>query len=180
MTKLKALPEHHADTILGWITDTDDSAAIELAEARQRLLRNFDIELRHDSQLSRWRDWYLRRKQLQAQNTFVEFVSEAVAEGMPALNHEQLRDFQLRGLALLAENADAEVRLAFAKELRQGMEAQTKRLQAETQRDRFEFDAAKAALAALPALRAINANKALDDRSRVDEARKALFGVTPK
>lgn len=47
-------------------------------------------------------------------------------------------------------------------------------------RDRFEFDAAKAALAQLPALRKIAGDKKLDQRAKLDAVRKRLFGQIPK
>ncbi len=47
-------------------------------------------------------------------------------------------------------------------------------------RDRFEFDAAKAALAQLPALRAIAGDHGMDDDAKLSAARKALFGQTPE
>lgn len=47
-------------------------------------------------------------------------------------------------------------------------------------RDRFQFDAAAAALKHLPALRKIQSDKTLDSRGRVNAARQLLFGVTPE
>jgi hypothetical protein len=44
-------------------------------------------------------------------------------------------------------------------------------------RDRFEFDAAKAALAKLPELRAIAGNKALDQTAKIQAVRERLFGA---
>jgi len=46
-------------------------------------------------------------------------------------------------------------------------------------RERFEFDAAKAALAALPDLRAIAADKSLNENDRIDSIRRRLFGQIP-
>lgn len=43
-------------------------------------------------------------------------------------------------------------------------------------RDRFEFDAAKAALAKLPELRAIAGNKSLDQTAKIQAVRQRLFG----
>lgn len=46
------------------------------------------------------------------------------------------------------------------------------------ERDKFEFDAAKAAMAKLPTLRSIVASK-LSESEKVDQVRRALFGVLP-
>ncbi|MCX6994150.1 MAG: hypothetical protein NT011_13550 [Kiritimatiellaeota bacterium] len=46
-------------------------------------------------------------------------------------------------------------------------------------KQRFEFDAAKAALAALPDLRAIAADKGLNENDRIDAIRRRLFGQIP-
>jgi hypothetical protein len=45
--------------------------------------------------------------------------------------------------------------------------------------DRFQFDAAKAALAQLPALRQIAGDKSLNSDARLQAARKKLFGEAP-
>lgn len=55
-----------------------------------------------------------------------------------------------------------------------------KSIQIQLERDRFEFNAAKAALAKLQALRAIATDRALDDDSKLKAARLALFGSTPE
>lgn len=47
------------------------------------------------------------------------------------------------------------------------------------ERERFQFDAAKAAMAALPKLKSIVASK-LSEGEKVDQVRTALFGVLPK
>lgn len=46
-------------------------------------------------------------------------------------------------------------------------------------RERFEFDAARAALAALPDLRSIAGNRSLDDGAKLNAIRKRLFGAAP-
>jgi hypothetical protein len=56
----------------------------------------------------------------------------------------------------------------------------TKRVELQLKRDKFEFDAAKAALKHLDALRAIKANKSIDQGERLKQARLQLFGVTPE
>ena len=45
--------------------------------------------------------------------------------------------------------------------------------------DKFQFDATKQALAMLPQLRKVAADKSLDDRGRIDAARRILFGELP-
>jgi hypothetical protein len=44
-------------------------------------------------------------------------------------------------------------------------------------KDKFEFNAAKAALREVEKLKEIARNQSLDDRAKVDEARRALFGA---
>ena len=47
-------------------------------------------------------------------------------------------------------------------------------------REKFEFDAAKRALAELPALKQIAADQSLDDGAKLLAVRQRLFGVTPE
>ncbi len=56
-------------------------------------------------------------------------------------------------------------------------------LKAETlklDREKFEFDAAKSALEALPALQQIARTPGLDEREKIDRVRRQLFGVLPE
>jgi hypothetical protein len=55
-----------------------------------------------------------------------------------------------------------------------------KEQQLKLDRERFEFSAAKAALAQLPALRHIAGDKSLDNDSKLLAVRQALFGETPQ
>jgi len=47
-------------------------------------------------------------------------------------------------------------------------------------RDRFEFDAAKAALEQLPALKKISSDRGLDRNQKLDAIRRRLFGEVPE
>jgi len=47
-------------------------------------------------------------------------------------------------------------------------------------RDKFTFDATRAALAKLPQLKAISTNKELSDDQKLEQARLALFGSAPQ
>lgn len=48
------------------------------------------------------------------------------------------------------------------------------------EREKFEFDAAKACLKALPALKAIASDKALDENAKLTAVREKLFGEVPE
>ncbi len=48
------------------------------------------------------------------------------------------------------------------------------------EKDKFEFDAAKACLKALPALKAIATDKGLDENERLNAVREKLFGDLPE
>lgn len=130
------------EMILGWLRGDYMADPIvpaqSLAEARANLLLNFQIELGHDSQLSRWRSWFLKRKELQTQNAFAEFMQTAA---LPDWSAEKIRNWQLRVLNTVAdESRNPSLMLALARELRAGetlalakskwVEAQQKKLDA--------------------------------------------------
>jgi hypothetical protein len=60
----------------------------------------------------------------------------------------------------------------------QGLKLKAKEL--EFDREKFQFDATKAALAKLPELKAIISNSSLSEDEKLTQARLALFGSTPQ
>jgi hypothetical protein len=81
-------------------------------------------------------------------------------------------------LSISPQSAPGEVKALFGLLLK----ARDQELNAEElklARERFEFDAARAALAALPDLRAIAGDKSLDETGRINAIRRRLFGKIP-
>ena len=102
-------------------------------------------------------------------------------ETLPAYE-EQKRHLVSQKLFTLATDADCDPKLLVlirALEL-DADKVRNKEEDLKLRRDRFEFDAAKAALKHLDALRAIKSNKSLDQGERLKQARLQLFGVTPE
>jgi hypothetical protein len=56
------------------------------------------------------------------------------------------------------------------------MREQTRKQQAATDREKFEFDATRACLKQLPRLKAIAADSTLSEPDKIDRVRQLLFG----
>lgn len=132
LTKLKQLPEELQEQILAALegdpTTNPPTRPKSLAEVRANLLLPpFEVDLSSDSQLSRWRSWYLRQRSLEQANKIAEDIALAFAEGEIAATPEQVREFQLRMLTAAADNLQSPgLMLAIAKEIRAGESAKTK------------------------------------------------------
>jgi hypothetical protein len=120
-----------------------------------------------------WR-WLSEQQEIRAANASVANLREIFEEVMPGAGREETHRFLLRFLAAQGFGTRDHKLIQFV------AVEERKAVQLAQEREKFQFDAAQAALACLPALRKIQADKTLDDKSRVTEARKALFGVTPE
>lgn len=168
LQRLRELPEAVQEEL--FLRAQEVSAKTLIAEIRAR----HSIEGLSEQRLSdfwRWLDGRRKLRQMQedAEQFRAAFALEGVAASPEDIHIRTVDYLRMKGL-----REDDEKTLKFAVgEARRAIEL-------ERERERFQFDAAKAALACLPALRRIQADKALDDKSRVTAARKVLFGVTPE
>jgi hypothetical protein len=186
-----------SDSILDGLTPEQQDAVYAQGNAAKNSLKatiswlraEFDVEI-SDTRLSAW---LARRRQEEAFQARLEELAAAdehartvaqdfgdvahLTEANIALLSQDLLDAQLAqspaAIKAAAMNLATLVE-AFAKNKKADADVEA----AQTQRDKFQFDAAKAALAHAAELQEINASK-LDDTEKRERAIKVLFGDRP-
>jgi hypothetical protein len=166
LQRLKDLPDEEQEFLIEQRQELEVKQVIAQIEARHKI---FGLSQ------SRWSDfvaWYREREALRAANASVSNMRAiySTTELTPEAVHQHCVDL-LRTAGIT--DKDFKTLRFVTTEVRKVMELSHSR-------EKFEFSAAEVALKCLPALRRIQADKSLDDKSRVTEARKALFGVTPE
>ena len=150
-------------------------SATTQAEIRSLVFTKLKIKLTADKQLNAFRAW------LDDQDTR-DLEAERMAEDERRLTEtfgDTLSKDQVREKVLAASYArtlatgDFKLGLATVREDRGLMEANTAR-------EKFEFDATRAALKKLDSLKAIKTNSKLSEDEKLEQARLELFGVAPK
>lgn len=162
--------------------------AMTLAQAREQLM--LDGCNVSTAQLSRW---WQRRQSVSARTALLAQIASGAAQikemdrqfgRNPAPEVAALiKTFQVLILKLATEgNLNPEM-LELANSLMKPVlefgKLETKRQELALAQDKFYFDAAKLALAAVQKLKTISASK-LSDVEKIDAARKALFGELPE
>lgn len=179
---LKNLPEERQGEIF-------ERCRTETLAAVRKWLAQDGIKVSQQT-LSEFYSWYALRASLKEAESDTENLLELIRKDAPELPEERLASignalFNLRAikqqdpklfLAFQTARHRAEMdRLKFEQRDRQ-LKQQAESLQLE--REKFEFDAAKACLAALPELKVIGSSKA-DDTTKIEAIRKRLFGQLP-
>lgn len=176
---LKNLPPDQYEALVDWLL-----AGAPYRVIRQRLRDEFDVEIRSDSALSEF--WssecsaalVARRKRACDLADDVASAAEATPGRFDSATIDALKQKAFE-LAIAPQSDPRDVKNLFTLVLKarsQDLDEQ----QIALARDRFEFDAAKAALAALEDLRQIAGDRSLDESARVDAVRRRLFGVIPE
>lgn len=123
--------------------------------------------------LSNIRDRLELEEDFQANGQTVESMLEAERAANPNITQEELDRQGLKLFTLLSiRKRDTK---SFVSLQRSQKDRETLRLE----REKFEFDAAAAALAKLPELLALTRDTSLSDDDRLEQARLKLFGSTP-
>jgi len=175
LTRLKALwRDTLSEDAKSYWQELFISPDVKQSQIRQQILTRLKINLRFDKQLNQFRDWELdqRDRDLQAERMLENerrLKTEHPDWSLDQVRAEVLRQSYLETLAtgnfklgLAARKSDiAEQALKF-------------------DRDKFEFDAAKAALKCAATLKLISNNKNLSEADKVNAARTKLFGELPK
>jgi len=161
------LAESQKDFWRSRFASADKQSAVR-AEIQTRL----KIHLRYDKQLTQFRKW---DEQLQDNAEEAEWA-EREEQQLKALGltGEPLREAllnKIKGRAFI--RGDHKLGL-------QAIDRDLKSQQVTLDKNKFEFDATRAALAKLPELKAISANKELSEDQKLEQARLALFGSAPK
>jgi hypothetical protein len=144
------------------------------AQMRERILERFGIRLKRDEQLSKFWPWQWRQAQWDQLGDIVSQDEEMLADKFPHISRDRLRDATIKRMYALADlQKDPKLGLKV-------MAADLKDKVTTLDRDRFEFDAARACLARLPELKAISTQKGLSENDKVQQIRLKLFGVVPE
>lgn len=142
------------------------------ADIRRELAAKLQVKLNSDSQLNKFRDWVKDQDARDAE-------AERMSEDEQRLTEEFGKDWSLDRIR------EEVLRRSYARAIATGdfasgrktivQDLNVKKLALD--RDKFEFDAAKAALKYAGELKAIKSNKNLSEAEKVDQARLKLFGV---
>lgn len=163
--KLKTLPEERQDAIAEYALDHSLTDTV-------KWLREDGLQT-SSAALSEFLSWYRLREQLTHNESTVKEMLEELKASSPDISQEQLDQAgQLFFSALAIEQQDSLTwKRVKDSQLRTGL--------LKLNRDKFEFDAAKACLAMLPELKAIAVNKSLSETQKVENIRLKLFGKVP-
>lgn len=167
MTRLKLLPAEDRARIYAWSLGNLD-------ECREKIRKEFGINIRHNGKISTWRAWQIRQMDFDDQNSYIEQIRDFLKKYRPNMGPEQMRQAEFIALSRRAERlGDHRLWLATLQEMGRDEDRALARA-------KFQFDAAREALAKLPELRAIAADKSLDEDAKLKAVREKLFGEVPE
>lgn len=144
------------------------------ADIRTELATKLKIHLRRNDQLTAFGHWLAEQdaRDEEAQR-MQDDERRLLAQFGDTLTKDQIREKVLSAsYARTLAEGNFKLGLATAK-------VDLKEKELTLDRDKFQFDATKAALAKLPELKAIAANKNLSEDEKLEQARLALFGSAP-
>jgi hypothetical protein len=177
---LDALPENQRAQLEAWLFEE----SLSYKDAAARLLADFNVRSAPSS-LSAWYQHTAQRRMLDriaASSAKANQVMDKL-KANPADTYAALMG--VIGQAAFEQSLDnptlnVETLTHLANLALSGRSLELKEKDLSLKRDRFEFDAAKACLAKLPALRAIAGNSSLDQKAKITQIRLALFGAAPE
>lgn len=146
------------------------NSARRQADLRAEIFRKFDIKLSQDRQLSLFRVWLEDQDQRDAQAEWMNENEARLTAKHPEWTLDQIREAVIRA-SYSATLATGDFQLGL-KTIVQDLNVKKVTLD----RDKFEFDAAKAALDAIDTLRKIKSNSGLTEEEKIQQARLELFG----
>lgn len=165
-SKLKTLPEERQAALAEFLRDHG------LEEARA-WLRKDGIQT-SAAAISEFLNWYQLKLALEKNESAAMQMIEDLKAANPGIADEALFMAGQRFFSLTA--VAQQDSLAW----KRAQDAMAKRETVVVMRARFEFDAAKACLAALPDLKSIEADNGLDERAKIERVRVRLFGEAAK
>ncbi len=178
LTKLKQLDAAKHEVIWSWRAEVP---VLTNAQIRNKLATQYHVRLSLDKQLSQFWSWYGAQLDAEATNDELANFEEAMQLKHPDWTPEQIREqaisyFMVRSVA----RKDPE-QFATIVKLEQGerkSKLDERRLDLDV--NKFQFDAAKAALDKLPELNAIKRDGSLSEDAKLEQARLKLFGELPE
>lgn len=175
-SRLKTLPEERQRGIVELLRKKS------LAEVRKEL-RADGIETSCTS-LSEFFSWWQLKEQFRELEGDTETMLGLLKKQRPELSEDELARygnsvFQLKAIKL--QDVESYTRLMSARHraVMDWKKLDLRKEELRLQREKFEFDAAKAALARLPELRVISQNRSLDQNAKIEQVRLKLFGQVP-
>jgi hypothetical protein len=163
--KLKTLPEDRQAAIAEY-------ALNHSLEETVKWLRSDGLPT-SSAALSLFLSWFRLRSQLTRNESTVDTLLEKLQVARPDWTPQQIQQVgQAFFSALALEQQDPKTWFLT-------QQIGLKREQLNLDRDKFEFDAAKACLKQLPELKAISTNKSLSETQKVEQIRLKLFGTVP-
>jgi hypothetical protein len=177
---LDALPPNQRETLVRWLFEEN----LGYAAAAQRLWQDFSVRCSPTAVAN----FYQRQAGQQMldriaasrsnANLVVEKLMQNPADTMAAMLG-MIGQIAFDKAFQSGKDLDVETIAEFAKLALLGRKQEMDAASLQLQRDKFQFDAAKAALAQLPALRKIASDKSLDETGKLEQVRLKLFGVLP-
>lgn len=168
LQRLKGLSQEEHEFLAAQGQELSAAQLIAQIEARHKI---FGLT---EQRLSDFWRWLGLQQEMRMANESVQNIRQIFEEVMPGAGAEETHKFLVRFLSAQGFGQKDPSLLKFVTvETRKAIEI-------EHEQEKFQFDAARAALKCLPALKAIAADKGLDEPARLDAARKQLFGVTPR
>jgi glycine/D-amino acid oxidase-like deaminating enzyme len=143
------------------------------AQLRAEIRAKLKINLVDDKQLTAFRKYWLEEQDARDAEAQASEQDEAELTKL-GLSGDALRAVlldRMKGRAL----TQGDFKLGL-----QAIDRDLKQQQVGLDRDKFQFDATKAALAKLDSLKAIKGNSKLSEEQKLEQARLELFGVAPK
>jgi hypothetical protein len=176
---LDNLPPNQRETLERWLFEEN----LGYEAAAKRLHADFNIK---SSTTGVW-GFYQRRAQARLLDRITR--NKAKANAVVERFTQEPADLYRGALNMISEIAfdkatkeelDVETIYNFTKLLIAGRKEDVRAEALTLARDRFQFDAAKACLAHLPALRSIAQDNKLDQNAKLDAIRQKLFGQLPE
>jgi hypothetical protein len=171
------LPEEQMSTLCDWLL-----SGLPQAKVLTLLQKEFKVKTSNAS-LSRFYEKVCVPALLERRRRAVA-QAEAIAEDAkkaPGQFDEAIIDSIKQTVVSVASSPTPDAKMVkdlFSLALKANAQALNKE-QISLEREKFEFDAAKAALAHLPALREIANARGMDDAAKLQAVRKKLFGEVP-
>jgi hypothetical protein len=171
IAKLKAAWQKMPDEIRkGWLDRLHSSETRR--EIRERIQRELNVNLVHDTQVTRIRYWAVdQEKRNEAAREKEETTKKLLAEGksLAEVQETLLRQATKHSL----NEGDYNLGLKASSEI-------TKVQNTALSREKFEFNKTEVAMKHVDELKAIKKNSTLTDREKLLQARKLLFGHIPE
>jgi len=167
------------DMVFAWVNEPKTDRCVGGAAYAKEKLAEMQIPV-SERTIDEFYSWWGLRKAYHAAVEHANAQRELMLRFDPSdvERAEKFGDFCFIQQAIAAKDPQAYVGLGMLREKRRARELKSEDLQ--LQRARFEFNAAKAALAHLHELRQIQADRSMREDAKIDAVRFRLFGKAPE